>query len=43
MSTKQKFCDLFKHFILMTWHDWALTAETNKYHLEVADEVAPRK
>ena len=27
----------------MTWHNWALTAETKKNHLEAADELAPRK
>ena len=27
----------------MTRHNWALTAETKKNHLEAADEEAPRK
>ena len=28
----------------MTWHNWALTAETKKKkYLEAADEEAPRK
>ena len=40
------FIYFFYFFILfygMTWHNWALTAETKKYHLEAVDEVAPRK
>ena len=29
-------------FFLTTWHNWALQ-QRRKYHLEAADEVAPRK